>query len=373
MNNYFYKNLYEILGIEPTDEEAKIKAAYRAMARKYHPDLHTNDEIFVAKFKEITEAYEILTDKSKKALYDSFKGFNKKENSEETNYSGAARSNQAGRAYKNAANSKTSSGKSETSQSYSSYGHSQEYDQKVKEASTKNSFSEVFNDILEGLFKDKHSKQSTKEQSPRKQAANGTDITSEVTISYMEAITGTHRTVNILHTEVCPNCQGKMFINGAQCPLCKGSGETSIHKKINVKIPKNIKQNAKIRIANEGNRGRNGGKNGDVYLIVKIENDSKYTFDGLNASFEVPIQPHEAVFGTDISVITPQGAVVMKIPANTSSGQKFRLSSHGLKDGSKIGDAIVTVRIDLPRELSDEELALYKKLSEISKSVLREA
>jgi len=357
LNNYFYKNLYEILGIEPTEDLAKIKSAYRSLARKYHPDLNGGNELFAAKFKEITEACEILMDKDKKALYDSFKGYNQPEPSQ---------------TYK----------KPDPQKAYRAYKSAQTKNAETHgESSSKGSFSQVLNDILEGLFKEqkssgqknKNSSQKTTAKRTNRHPQNGTDVVTELEISYLEALNGTHRTVNVLHTEICPNCEGKMFINGAQCPLCKGTGETSIHKKINVKIPKNVKQNAKIRIAGEGNRGRSGGKNGDVYLIIKIKNDEKYTYDGLNVLFEVSIFPHEAVFGTELRVKTPQDTIKMKIPANCSHGQKFRLSGHGLKDESgKIGDAVVKVRIDLPEELTDEELALYKKLAEIRPRNLKE-
>ena len=348
MSNYFYKDLYKILEIEPTDDTAKIKSAFRKLARKYHPDLNGGNSVYEEKFKEISEACEILMDKDKKSLYDTFKG-----------YSTAKRTinpdkQKAQRAYKSAQTSSKSHVK---------------HEKKTDANHTKGSFSDVLNDILEGLFQENKSGQARAKSQGKvfRKPQNGSDITAEVEITYLEALTGTNRTVNVLHTEVCPNCSGRIFINGSTCPLCKGSGETSIHKKINVKIPKNIKQNAKIRIAGEGNRGRYGGRNGDVYLLVKIQNDEKYTYDGLNVGFSVVIYPHEAVFGTDVSVETPQGAVSMKIPANTSQGQKFRLSSHGLKDDDgKVGDAIVTVKIDLPQELTDEELELYKKLSEIS-------
>lgn len=337
MDNYFYKNLYEILGLDYTDDISKIKSAYRTLARKYHPDLNGGNKVFTEKFKDISQAYEILIDADKKKLYDTFKGYTRQQ-------------------------SRTTQKQAEKAYSKSQTPPPQ------KEKSDQSTFSDVLNDIMENLFKDRSNTAKTK-----KRPENGSDVTSEVTISYQEALMGTSRTVNILHTEICPNCEGKMFINQTKCPLCQGSGETSIHKKINVKIPKNIKQNAKIRIPNEGNRGKNGGKNGDVYLIIKIENDKKYTYDGLNVKFEASIYPQDAVFGTELYVNTPQGKVLMRIPANTSQGQKLRLAKNGLKDDlGNIGDAIVTIRIDIPQELSDKELQLYKQLADIRSTKSKE-
>ena len=357
MSNYFYKNLYEILEIEPTDDSTKIKSAYRKLARKYHPDLNGGNSLYEEKFKEISQACEVLMDKDKKSLYDAFKGY--KMNAKTV----SPDAQKAKRAYSQA--SKTATHKTSDN---------------LNEKNNTKGFSDVLNDVIEGLFKEKkysqnkesYSSSQYKNQAKRK-LINGTDINSEVEITYQEALLGTNRTVNILHTDICPNCEGRAFLNGSKCPMCNGLGETSIHKKINVKIPQGVRNSAKIRLAGEGNRGRNGGKNGDVYLIVKVKEDDKFIYDGLNAEFSVTIYPHEAVFGSEIKVQTPQGSVVMKIPANTTQGQKFRLSSHGLRgaDG-KIGDAIVTACIDLPKELTDEELALYKKLDEISKNRVKE-
>ncbi len=353
MSNYFYKNLYEILEIEPTEDVAKIKSAYRKLARKYHPDLNGGNQVFVEKFKEISQACEILMDKDKKMLYDTFKGY--KFSNKKISPDGY----KAKQAYQKASNTKTNQ-----SQNIKYEGKG---------------FSDVLNDILEGLFNEKKPQTTNKyaknnqTKQQKKKPINGTDISSEIEITYLEALNGTNRTVNILHTEICPNCEGRTFTNGAKCPMCNGLGETSIHKKINVKIPHGIKHNAKIRLAGEGNRGYNGGKNGDVYLIVKIKNDEKFTYDGLNAEFSITIYPHEAVFGAEIKVQTPQGYVTMKIPANTSQGQKFRLASHGLKgENGQVGDAIITACIDLPKELTNEELELYRQLDKISKNRLKE-
>jgi len=200
----------------------------------------------------------------------------------------------------------------------------------------------------------------------------GRDITTDVKITMSEAKAGTTRTINILHTEVCPNCDGRTFVNGGKCPICKGLGEQSIHKKLNVKIPANVKHGSKIRIANEGNKGYNGGKNGDLYLNVKIENNSKFKYEGQNALCTIPIAPFEAILGASIEIPTPNGNVSMKILPNTHSGQKFRLAGQGLTYEGKTGDMIVTVNIDTPKSPSKEEIKLYEKLRDITKTDIRE-
>ena len=230
---------------------------------------------------------------------------------------------------------------------------------------------------MDGLFtsnsnspKEKNASYKTKKLKPE----NGRDINLNVIIKISEAISGTNRTVNVLHSEKCPKCEGRRFINGAKCPMCKGSGEISTHKKLNVKIPAGIKKGAKIRIANEGNKGYNGGKNGDLYLNIDIEDSKFFRYDGNNVLCEIPITPFEAVLGANIEVPTLCGNVSMKIPQNTSTGQKFRLSGQGVLDSktNKKGDQIVTVKIEIPKEMSSEEINLYEQLKKLSKNDIRE-
>ena len=129
----------------------------------------------------------------------------------------------------------------------------------------------IFSDILEGFKKTTSSSSKQTYKSKQMQPERGGDVHTDVNITFLESLEGTTRTINILHTEACKNCDGRPFVNGNKCPICNGLGEQSIHKKLNVKIPANIKHGSKIRIANEGNIGYNRGKNGDLYLNIKIE------------------------------------------------------------------------------------------------------
>lgn len=369
MNEYYKKDLYAILGVSPDCDEAKIKSAYRKQARVWHPDVNDNSQESIVRFKEITEAYEVLCDTQKRNQYDIIKGFNIKT---ETTYTSKT---QAKRAYtetnststkeKNYTYTKTNT--SSTSETKST-PNTQKSNAKQED---KGSFSQVFENILDGLFtSDGVKAKKTKKPKPE----NGRDINLNVNIKMSEAISGTHRTVNVLHSERCPKCEGRRFINGSKCPLCKGSGEVSIHKKLNVKIPPGIKKGAKIRISDEGNKGYNGGKNGDLYLFVDIEESRFFQYEGINVLCEVPITPFEAVLGASIEVPTLCGNVSMKIPPNTSTGQKFRLSEQGAEDAKtkKKGDQIVTVRIEVPKEMSAEEVKLYEQLKTLSSHKIRE-
>lgn len=337
MANYYNKDLYKILNINFDASLEEIKLSYRKLVRIYHPDV-AGKNADSAKFKEIQEAYEILTNEQERKKYDVLHGyyqeklkkdFEKKANIERKN----------------------------------------KYEEYIKKAKTNanksESFSKSINDALDSLF------HSTKKEI--KQPVNGKDITLDISISFLESVNGTNRKVNILHTQPCPNCEGRLFRNGSQCTMCKGTGQLSIQKKINVKIPKGVTQGSKVRVKKEGNKGLNGGKDGDLYLIVNIEKNSYYEIDGLNILCNLPITPFEAVFGTEVSINIFNEKIIVKIPPMTSSGQKLRLSAQGLENKSKTkkGDIIITVLIKLPEKLTEEEKTLYSKLKEISKYDIR--
>ncbi len=349
MNEYLNKNLYEILGIDFDADVVAIKAAYRKKARIYHPDVNNNTKESIEKFKEITEAYEFLLNVDKRKRYDELHGYSKRK----------AQNSQAQRARAQKAYSSSASDVKPASSS-----------KKKVENDDKTSFSNVFNTILDGLFP--HEDVNTQKNNSQCKPQNGRDINLSVSIKISEAIQGTHRTVNVLHSEPCPKCQGRKFINGTKCPMCKGTGEISIHKKLNVKIPPNIKNGSKIRIANEGNKGCHGGIDGDLYLNIEIKEDKFFKYDGLNVICELPITPYEAALGANIEVPTLNSSVNMKIPSGTSSGQKFRLSGQGLSEDGKKGDQIVIIKIEMPRNLSSEEIKLYEKLKNISHHNVRE-
>lgn len=352
------KNLYEILGVSTDATLSVIKASYRRLVRTYHPDLNHGDENCARRFKEINEAYEILSNAQKKLHYDTTNGIFRHTTSSQ------AKRKQANSAYRQTqtAEKKQEKRKSDTVSS-------------PQRAAESFDFSEVFNDILKG-FKDtttsarKAFKERKEKLEPPK---DGTDVVSEVSIALQEAVNGCERTINVLHTASCKHCMGKKFINGSKCPICGGSGEQNIHKKINVKIPANVKSGSKIRIAEEGNKGSNGGRDGDLYLIIKIEDNSIFKYSGLNLLCTVPITPFEAVLGGEIEIPTPRGDVKMKIMPNTHSGQKFRLSDLGLKgQNGEVGDIIVTTNIEIPHTLSDNEIKLYQKLKDIASNNIRE-
>ena len=334
------KDYYKILNIDETSSAEDIKSAYRKLARKWHPDVAGNTPDVISKFKEINEAYEILSNVTKKTDYDTARRF--------YNYSSSNR-------------------KSETK---STSGNTSRPDFKKtcqeERKNDKKKFSFNWEDFLAKKYRDAQYK---KESSLPKR---GEDVYSDVEISIFEAMSGTVKVINMLQTDVCPKCGGRKFVNGAKCPHCKGKGETSTYKRFSVKIPAGIRDKSKIRLAGEGEKGLNGGYNGDLYLTIHIRETLNYKTEGLNILKTIPITPYEAVLGANITIPTLQGNVSLKITPNTKNGQKIRLSGCGIVQNNKIGDMIVTVEIQIPKDLTAEEISLYKKLQEISSSNIRE-
>ena len=342
------KNYYEILGVTPDSDAQDVKISYRKLARKYHPDVNKAPES-AQKFKDVLEAYEVLSDEKKRKQYDMLNGFYKSPKQK-------VKSEGAQSQYKKTAEKKQPEPEEKQKATRPSFEDS-------KEAFQKTDFKSAINDILDGIAKEKKKKKSPK---------SGEDIYAEVTISLEDSIRGTSRVVNVIHKELCPNCEGRRFINGAKCTVCKGSGEFTQHKKITVKIPANVKNGSKLRIQGEGNPGFYGGSNGNLYLTVKIEPNSNIKIEGSNVLYKLPVTPFEAVLGGKISVPVFDGNVVLTLPANTHSGQKFRLAGEGIKTNGNFGDMIITVEIQIPKDLSEDEIKLYEKLKKLSHGNIRE-
>jgi len=341
------KDYYKILGIDVSADKKEIKSAYRSLARKYHPDTNQGNKLSEDKFKEIGEAYSILSDEIKRLQYDLLKGITQKK----ANTSEQAKK-QASEAYSEP--KKSSPGK------------------KSKIEPDKKPFGEVFSEFVDKIFEKgetpKPKQPSEKPKEPQKpEPQKGEDITADISITIVEAHNGTVRKVNILHTETCPKCKGKRYLNNIQCPSCKSNGELSNHKKLSVKIPPNVTEGSKIRIAGEGNQGQNGGGNGDLFLVISIMKNSIFEFEDLNVLCEIPITASEAALGAEIFIPTIDGQLNMKIPPETPSGQKFRLAGEGIPDANtaKRGDQLVTVRIEIPPNLTQREKELYQELAKI--------
>ena len=212
-------------------------------------------------------------------------------------------------------------------------------------------------------------KSSEEHKKEKIQPQNGDDIMLNIKIDYQEALLGTNRVVNIAQSEICPKCQGQKLANGSKCPYCGGLGEITKNRKITVKIPSSIKNNSKLRLKGEGKLGKYGGKNGNLYVIVEIENSkTELSIRDDVVYYNASISPYTAILGGDIKIPTLWGEATMKIPPLTKAFQSFKLMNVGVmnnKTGKK-GDEIVKIIIQIPSSITDEEYNLYEKLKEIN-------
>ncbi len=372
------KDYYKILGIDKNATTEDIKRAYRRLVHKYHPDIAGNTQESINKFKEITEAYETLSSPQKREQYDNISRLYEFAK----NGTGEPQREQKREKKANQTTDKQQEHQKEQQPKPKAKQQKNDEPPPPPKQRRENSFSKmrneakvthitsIFSNFINKIINRNSNKQSQKKYVPPK--IDGKDITTEVTLSITEAINGTERIVNILHMETCEKCKGRKFINGTICPSCNGVGEKSKYKKITVKIPPQVKHNSKIRVEGEGNKGFNGGKRGDLYLIVKIENNAEIKYDGLNVLRTIPVEPYEAVLGGYINFEMNGSNIQMKLMPNTFNGQKYRISEQGAEKDGKKGDLIVTIKIDIPKNITKEERELYEKLKLLSKRNIRD-
>ena len=342
------KNYYTILGVNETCTEQELKSAYRKLARKWHPDIAGDSEVVVTKFKEINEAYETLSNKAKRAEYDTMNRF----------YNYSSETKKETKNYNNATKPEFKNEKQEKKKENTGSGFNFNWEEILSKY--KNSINNNFYNSSEKKYKSEDIK-----------SQRGKDISTDVEVTIAEAVNGTTKIINMLHTHVCQKCGGRKFVNGAICPQCKGKGDSSEYKKFTVKIPAGVKDNSKIRLAGEGEKGINGGANGDLYITVHIKSPLDYKTDGNNILKTITLAPFEAVLGGNISIKTLDGNITVKISPNTQNGQKIRISGCGINVNGKIGDMILTVAIQIPKNLSNKEIELYKQLRDISSQNVR--
>ncbi len=341
-------NYYEVLEVNADSTAEEIKSAYRRLARKYHPDINKEKDS-IEKFKMITIAYETLSNPQEREKYNILKGiFKTSDTTENTSF-------------------KKTEEEYKTSSASDNKNTKKNYEPKKNQTKVQKRDFSIFKTIKYFFTKFKKNKRAKDNKKPQK----GQNITTEVTITPEEVITGSKRIINILTTQTCPTCMGHRFINGGKCEECNGTGEISKRKRITVIIPKGIKDGAKLRLKGEGGIGKNGGSNGDLFINIKIETQTKIRTDKLDIYYDIPITPFEAALGEEIKVPTFDGIIKLKLPKNTRSGQKFRLAGQGIKKHGKIGDLIITVCIEISQDLSDDEIELYEKLKNLSKDDMR--
>ena len=353
------RDYYEVLGVDKSASPDEIKKAYRKLAKKYHPDLNPNDkEGAEAKFKEATEAYEVLSDSQKKQQYDQFG---------------------------HAAFDQTAGG------GYGGYG---------------GGFGDFdMGDIFSSFFGGGFGGQRQNPNAPRR----GRDLGYNIDLTFEEACFGAEREISINHLEkcsecggtgaekgttptTCPTCNGtgqvrtvqrtplgnfqssrpcdtcggKGTINKNPCSHCGGNGNMRKNKKVRVKIPAGIDNGQQVYVRGEGDAGTNGGAAGDLILNVRVRNHKLFVRQGYDILCDYPISFVQATLGAEIQVPTIDGKVSYSIPEGTQSGTVFRLKGKGVQrlNSTQRGDQYVTIKVEIPKGLSESQKDLLRQFDD---------
>ena len=348
-----YRDYYEILGVERSATDAQIKSAYRKLARKYHPDVNKTKEA-EEKFKEINEAYEVLSDKQKRQRYDSL-GANWQGGADYTPPPGFENFgfNQGG-AYQQFNFGGGDMG------GFSDFFSSLFGDMMGAGASGRGQSAGGFGGFDFGSMGQGASRTRSSRTSKSKKNAQDLDITLNLNVTAKDLFSSDPITVKYNDMSKCQYCS----TSGGFCTHCGGTGIVHENKSVKVKLPKEIKSGQKIRLKGEG-RADAYGQKGDMYLVITPK-DSEYTIEGCDLTKEVEITPPEAVLGCKKEIKTLHGNIGIKIPEKTSSGKILRLKNLGLptKSGA-FGNLNVKVKIVLPENISFEQIELYKKLAKM--------
>ena len=321
------KDYYNILGVKRNASEKEIKQAYRQLARKYHPDVNPDDKSTEAKFKQINEAYEVLSDKENRKKYDQF--------GDQWQYA-----DQFARA-----------GWQQTP--FRGFGKSS--------GGTSFDFGEVFLDDLFGEML-----RGTRTYTRRAQPKRGRDIESPVEVTLEEAYHGTSRTLSLQVEEPCTSCQGSGWIQNMPCSTCQGAGIVARIKRLEVKIPPGVNNRSRVRIPSKGQPGYDGA-NGDLYLVISVKPHRLFERKGDDLYVEVAVPLTVAILGGEAQVPTLKGKLALKVPPETKNGRVFRLAGQGMPHlgNSSRGSILAKVNVVLPTKLSPQEKELFRQLSEL--------
>ncbi|MEK7214347.1 MAG: molecular chaperone DnaJ [Chloroflexota bacterium] len=343
------RDYYEVLGIARGASEEEIKKAFRKLAFQFHPD-RNKETSAEARFKEINEAYEILSDSEKRASYDRY---------------GPEGVNGSGRGF----------------EGFEGFGG--------------------FGDIFDAFFGGTATR-------GRQGPAAGSDLRYHMEITFEEAVFGVEREIEIQRRELCSRCRGARSEPGSQmarcttcngsgevrraqqsifgqfvnvvtcaacrgqgqritnpCTQCQGSGSEQRTKRIAVKIPAGVDSGNQLRLSGEGDAGARGGPAGNLYVAISVQEHEFFTREDDNILVELQLNLAQAALGATLTVPTIEGPAEIKIPPGTESGELFRLRGKGVPhlQGSKRGDELVKVRVDIPNQLTDEQRRLLTELA----------
>lgn len=351
------RDYYEVLGIEKSASKDEIKKAYRKLSKKYHPDLNKEPGA-EEKFKEIAEAYEVLSDDQKRARYDQF---------------GHQDPNQGFGGFGGFSGSEGFGGFEDIFSSFFGGGGRTRRDPNAPRKGDDLQYRMTIS-FEEAVFgKEKEIEIPREETCDSCHGTGAKPGTSKETCSHCNGSGQTSETVNtpfgqMVNRRTCSYCQGTGQIIKEKCSTCHGAGTVKKHKKIKVNIPAGVDDGQQLRLSGQGEAGINGGPAGDLYIVFQVRASDKFERDGDDIYLELPITFPQAALGDDIEVPTIHGKVKMKIPAGTQSGDRFRLKGKGVKNvhGYGTGDQHVIVQIKTPKKLTEKQKELLREFASVS-------
>jgi molecular chaperone DnaJ len=374
------KDYYATLGVSRGAKPEEIRKAYRRLARKYHPDVNPGNKAAEEKFKEISQAYEILGDDKKRQVYDQY-GF----------YSDNIPPGGPGPG--------TPTGAGAPGFDFSGFDFSN-FDSVDTEAERRGGFGGAFRDIFSQLF-NRSGQREREEEGPQK----GGDIEHQMHLGFWDAIRGTQVRITIGRQETCPTCKGTGSAGGAPvtctmcngtgkatrqagtmrftltcpqcggagrqyrpCPACGGSGYVRKPESFEVRIPPGVDTGSRVRVPAKGNAGVNGGPAGDLYIVTEVEPHPIFERKGDNIYVKVPVTVAEAALGAKVEVPTLVGPSTIKIPPGTQSGQNLRIRGKGapsLRSEAR-GDEFVEVQVVVPRVADERTKEILRELARLN-------
>jgi len=317
------KSFYDVLGVPRGASEKEIRTAYRKLARKLHPDVNPGDKAAEASFKQINNAYEVLSDAEKRRKYDKYGDqWEHADQIEEMQRRRGAR--------------------------FGNGGGFQQFD--LGDLGGIGNLGDLFG----GVF-----------GRGRGMARHGSDVQHQVDVTLEEAYHGTTRTLEMSAQEPCPTCGGAGEIAGAVCHTCDGARVVLRPRRLEVKIPAGVTTGSKVRVAGEGQQGFGGGEKGDLMLVVSVQPHARFERRGDDLHEEVEVPLTTAVLGGEVEVPTMTARVMLKIPPLTQNGRVFKLAGLGMPrlGHTGKGDLHARVRVRLPERLSDDQKRLFEELS----------
>ncbi|MBR2802288.1 MAG: molecular chaperone DnaJ [Erysipelotrichaceae bacterium] len=357
------RDYYEVLGLSKGASEDEIKKAYRKLAKKYHPDLNKEPGA-EERFKEINEAYEVLSDPQKKANYDQF-GFAGMDGTGDGGFSGFTNMDDISDIFSSFMGGMGGMG---GFGNFGFGGRSRDTGGPQRGESRMMRMDIDFLDAVHGVEKViRLQVDKTCEHCHGSGAENPSDVETCKTCHGTGRVTRQTRTAFGIMQQVgvCPDCHGSGKTVKHKCTHCHGDGYKTVTEEVEVQIPEGIASGQQIRISGKGERGINGGPNGDLYIEINVRPHKYFRREGNNIYISVPISAVDATLGCSIDVPTVNGDVELNVPAGTQPGQQLRIRGYGVKDlrSGSYGDQYVTVDITIPRKISREEKELYEQLA----------